>query len=275
MYRPPNVYSNVFFNDFRLYLESVDTVNANTFICGDFNFWLDDVENRDARDFKELMDMFQFENKVENVTSSTGHMLDLIFCNMELSPVLNVCVDETNTISPVHKLVSFLIPFNIDVKQKKKISFRDKKSLRPDVVITKIISVIDNNKNELCLHNIHVNECVMCYTKLYNDTSKKEYDTACPMIEKEIVVKDRAPWFNSEIRLAKREKRRAEYIWRRRRTNSTRNAYSEARNRYNSCIKQRKRDYFTNKIRDAGNDMNKLYLILDNLTGCKKKKKLP
>ena len=30
-----------------------------------------------------------------------------------------------------------------------------------------------------------------------------------------------------------------------------------------------------NKIKEAGNDMNKLYVILDNLTGYKRKIKLP
>ena len=64
---------------------------------------------------------------------------------------------------------------------------------------------------------------------MYNTISKEEYDTACPIIEKEIIVKDRAPWFSADIRSVKREKRRAEYLWRRRRSSSTRRAYTKAK----------------------------------------------
>ena len=275
VYRPPNIRSSLFMNDFRLFLERVNTVESNTFICRDFDCWFDDPENHDANEFKDLMATFQFENKVEEVTSITGHMLDLVFCNMEYSPVRDICVDEHNTVSPVHKLVSFVIPFNKDVKQRKKIIFRDKKSLQPDGVIRRITDAIINKRNELCPHNTLIKECVKCFTELYNVISKEEYDTACPVIEKEIIVKDNAPWFNSELKTAKREKRRAEYLWRRRRTSSSRRIYIEAKNRYNSRMKQRKSVFYRNKIKDVGNDMNKLYSVLDNLTGHKKKNRLP
>ena len=251
VYRSPNVPTDIFMNDFRLYLENIDTVASSTFICGDFNFWFDDLGNRNANEFREMMEMFQFENKVREVTSITGHMLDLVFCNMEHSPVHDVCVEEENTISPVHKLVSFVIPFTIEVKQRKNITFRDKKNLMPDVVISKIIEKIEEKNVEFCLHNTQVKHCVICYTRIYNSISKAEYDVSCPIIEKEIIVKDRAPWFNSDIRIAKREKRRAEYIWRRRRSNSSRRAYTEAKNRYNSCMKRRKREFFTDKIKKS------------------------
>ena len=95
------------------------------------------------------------------------------------------------------------------------------------------------------------------------------------VIEKEIVIKDRLPWFNTDVKIAKREKRRAEYLWRRRRTSDARKEYREAKNRYNVCVRNRKREYFMNKIKEEGKHMNKLYVILDNLTGCKRKNKLP
>ena len=40
-------------------------------------------------------------------------------------------------------------------------------------------------------------------------------------------------------------------------------------------LRNRKHEYLMNKIKEAGNYMNKLYFILYNLTGYKKKKKLP
>ena len=48
VYKPPHINNYLLLYDFRLYMEDVDTVNANTFICGDFNFWFEDLNNHDA-----------------------------------------------------------------------------------------------------------------------------------------------------------------------------------------------------------------------------------
>lgn len=45
------------FNEkFRLYLETLNTVRANVFVCGDFNLWMDDPSDHNANDFLEIME---------------------------------------------------------------------------------------------------------------------------------------------------------------------------------------------------------------------------
>ena len=44
VYRPPNLSARLFIDDFRRYLETLDMVSANVFICGDFNIKMDDRE---------------------------------------------------------------------------------------------------------------------------------------------------------------------------------------------------------------------------------------
>ena len=51
--------------------------------------------------------------------------------------------------------------------------------------------------------------------------------------------------------------------------------YKDVRNKEKRLTEKRKREYFKNKINEAGSDINKLYIVLDNLTGNKKKNKLP
>ena len=41
VYRAPNLSIPIFIDEFRLYLETIDMVSANTFVCGDFNLWID------------------------------------------------------------------------------------------------------------------------------------------------------------------------------------------------------------------------------------------
>ena len=56
VYRPPNTRMNAFLDEFRLYLEEIDTVSASVFVCGDFNLWYEDLDDHNVNTFKEMMD---------------------------------------------------------------------------------------------------------------------------------------------------------------------------------------------------------------------------
>ena len=94
-------------------------------------------------------------------------------------------------------------------------------------------------------------------------------------METEIVVKDNATWYDRELAWAKREKRRKERKWRNVRNEESRNEYRVAKNSLNSLIRIKKREYYRRKIEEHDQDINKLYAIIDNLTGNKKKALLP
>ena len=280
VYRPPSPRVNAvlenFLEEFRMYLETVDTVSANVFICGDFNFWLDDIDSYGVSGFIEMMDILHFSNKVDKVTSSTGHILDLVFCDTVHNLIQEVQVDDICCISPVHMLVQFKIPFMKDKKQRKKIVFRNKGSFDPGLLVDRVAHSISLEEHGYCLHGSReIRDCLNCFTNLYNSAAKREYNDMCPTVEKVIIVKDHAPWFNSDILKAKREKRRMEKRWRRLRTDAARREYQDARNRENMLVRNRRREYYRQKVTEAGSDVNKLYLVLHNLTGNKKKKKLP
>ena len=49
VYRPPNLSDRMFIDDFRKYLETLDMVSANVYICGDFSIWMDDRRNDTAK----------------------------------------------------------------------------------------------------------------------------------------------------------------------------------------------------------------------------------
>ena len=146
-------------------------------------------------DFCELMDMLQFVNKVNRITSRTGHMLDLVFCNIDHDLVHNLVVDEMCTISPVHMLIQFDIPFFKDGKQKKRIIFRNENNLVPEVLVGRITQRIYDQQSEVCVHgSLAMDECLDCFCNLYNSIARGEYNELCPIVEKEIRVIDRSPW---------------------------------------------------------------------------------
>ena len=49
MYRSPSSDDVLFRDEFRIYLESLNLVGSEVFVWGDFNFWVDDVENESAK----------------------------------------------------------------------------------------------------------------------------------------------------------------------------------------------------------------------------------
>ena len=146
----------------------------------------------------------------------------------------------------------------------------------PELLISSIENITELRKHENCVHNYeNMIDCTLCLASLYNDIAREKYEEMCPYCEKEIVIVDNAPWFNAEIRRAKLDKKKKERLWRRLKTDEARKNYKDARNKENRLIIRRKREYYREKATEAGSDMNKLYKILDNLTGNRREIKLP
>ena len=276
VYRKPSSSVASFLDEFRLYLENLDVVGSEVLICGDFNFWIDDEENVDAKRFTEIMNILGYQNHVKNVTSRTGHLLDLVFSESNNDLIHSVDVDNICTISPVHMVVKFRLKIMSNIKYKKKIIFRNKRNLNKEDLLHKIVNEICREAAGSCEHGFENKRgCQCCYVSVLRTIGKRLYDIECPLVEKEILVKDNAPWYNYEIALAKRVKRRMERRWRNVRDEVSKKEYCAAKNSLNSLMRRRKREYYRIKIEELGLDINKLYAIIDNLTGNKKKTQLP
>ena len=86
----------------------------------------------------------------------------------------------------------------------------------------------------------------MCCDELFNSVAKDRYEEMCPIIEKELVITDSAPWCNEVVDRAKKHKKRKERQWRRNKTELSRLEYTRARNNENKVITAGKREYYQN-----------------------------
>ena len=146
---------------------------------------------------------------MNTATSIGGHILDLVFSNKDSDLIQELNVDEVCCLSPVHKLVTFKIPFISESRISKVINYRLKRNFEPELLITSITSEIILKKYENCEHNHErKEECILCFSGLYNDIAREKYDEMCPILEKEIVVVDNAPWFNATTLRAKKDKKK-------------------------------------------------------------------
>ena len=276
LYRPPDLSLSSFIEELKTYLDSIDMVGTDVIVCGDFNIWMDDLSVRYVSEFVDVMDSFNLANVVDEPTTIGGHTVDLVFADKDINLVQDVQVEEIFSISPVHKLINFRVQLAIERKQKRRIKFRSKRNFNSELLLDSIYNGVSSQRLDSCVHGaVSKNKCLMCLDELFNGVAKDRYEEMCPIIEKEIVIIDSVPWYNEVVDRAKKHKKRKERQWRRHKTELSRLEYTRARNNEKTVITVRKREYYQNKTVQAADNVGKLYKILDNITGRKKRNRLP
>ena len=96
----------------------------------------------------------------------------------------------------------------------------------------------------------------------YNTALNNVYSTRYPLQTRWVNHRPRAAWFNQDLRVAKREKRRLERMFRKTHLIVHRQLFMEACARYNRILDSVKSDYFRAKIDQAVNERH-LNLLID------------
>ena len=89
----------------------------------------------------------------------------------------------------------------------------------------------------------------------YNNTLKSALDHHAPVITKTVVKRPTVPWFNVEVKSAKKEKRK----WRRTRLHIDLLDFKAKKNLATYVIKKARSDYYTDFIKENCSDSRKLF----------------
>ena len=127
VYRPPNGNTSKFISEFEKHVFSIEKSEKNVIYLGDFNIWMDDVNNIEAIRMNTLLKNYSLKNHISSPTHISGHTLDLVISHKNLELVKNVRVDQEALISD-HKSIYFNINISMKYKVYKTIHFRKKKS---------------------------------------------------------------------------------------------------------------------------------------------------
>ena len=101
--------------------------------------------------------------------------------------------------------------------------------------------------------------------KCYNGTLKVVLDKHAPLITMSIKERPRVPWFNEEIKMAKRERRKEEKRRRRTKLDSDLAAFKVKRNATTALMNKARREFYTNFIEDNSKDQKKLFAVSNRL----------
>ena len=269
VYRPPYsvkhpVSTSTFITDFSDYLESLVISSETLLILGDFNIHMYLTDDTDCRNMSDLLVSVGLKQHVLQPTHELGHTLDLIITRES---------DNIITGRPYSgELFSDHFPVFCQLKPErppgavKNLQFRKIKSIDRDQFCEAICS------SQLCLEPPNdLDILVNCY----NETLRSVLDIYAPVLSRDIIVRPRAPWFNEDIRKAKRTRRRAETKWRTTRLPADLAAFKKERNCVMNLMNEARRVYYNQFIEDNSTDQRRLFMASKSLLNMQLDRSLP
>ena len=109
----------------------------------------------------------------------------------------------------------------------------------------------------------------------YKSTLSSVLNQNAPIQSRYIIIRSRAPWFNDDIKNAKREKRKAELRWRSSRQDSDLCLLKSKRNCVIVLINNACREYYVNLVAENCHDQAKLLRVNKNLLNLRADNVLP
>lgn len=261
IYRPGHSGTDCsFLSDFNEFLGTFSELGHNFFLCGDYNYWLDDPsKNPFATSFVNILDSHNCINSVKQPTHAAGHILDLVIHDHENDKINNIVVHPRDPHVSDHSLITFT--YNHCFKQKtviEKISFRSYKNVDINELICNVTTRFSS---------INVNTSTNDLVSNYNSILLSIFNTYCPTVEKTIRIQDSNPWYDSSVSLLRRERRRAERKWRSSGSEEARLVYIEARAKVVLHVEQKKIVYYNSTIDKCGSNQKKLWKVYNTLFG--------
>jgi hypothetical protein len=269
IYRPPTGCAtgqplSVFLEEFQTYIDGHTTTSGKLLLTGDFNFHFENESNKEAARFKQCLFGLDLQQHVTEATHEQGHCLDLVIthCNEYLVEDIQVCGGALSD----HFPVMFHLSGKKPSAPRKTVQFRKMNEIDYDMMIKDI--------NESDLIN-RPPEDLSQLVSLYNTTLTNIMEKYAPLQTREIVLRPHSPWFNQEIKAAKRTRRKLERKWRKSKLAIDLEMLRERHKHVTALINTAKTQYYCGKIEEGGSDQKILFQIANHLLHKKNGAALP
>ena len=199
IYRPPystahRVTVATFLDEFANYLEPIILSPEPLVITGDTNIHVDDPDDPDGIKFLDFLDPYGLTQHVNTPNHRLGHTLDLIITHV--SDALAKSTPTSDSYLSDHSTMLCPLALRKPVLAVKQVTFWK-------------INAIDlaNLKNDIAESNLCQDPPVELkdLVSSHNTTCASILNKHAPELTKTIIERPRVPWFNEEIRSAKRD----------------------------------------------------------------------
>ena len=262
VYRVLFVAVSVFMEEFSELLGMYTIPNEHYVIAGDFNIHVES-DDSNAKQLKELLDMYDLHQHISSPTHNKGHTLDLVITSRDPNLLTDVNVTEIDLSH--HYLIDFKLTTEIKTLQQKVVTYRSTKN----VDMMKFNEDVQNRLNTLPPtrdlatkvenYNVTLTQIVQEHTCMKTRTMK--------------IVPD-APWFDADYANLRKLRRNAEKSYRRSGLDSDKKLYSMLRKQTTQSAFDKKKTFVKNRLAQ-GNSCRTLYSVANNLIDNKKEVVLP
>ena len=197
-------------------------------------------------------------------THSRGHTLDLIITRSDVDLVDDIVVKDpalSDHLAVLCKLKLKKLP-----AERREVSFRKLRSIN-------INSLRSDLKSSTAMMDATAD--------LYDQIDKYEYelsrilDNHAPVRRRIVTIRPLALWYNSNIDVEKKKRRKLERRWRKSRLTIDRESYQEQCKLVSSMIKDAKTNYYSNIINENKGNQKVLFNTIDNLLHRNVEKRYP
>ena len=262
LYRPPKNSLNMFFSDFADLLDTIMESKTRFVIAGDFNIQVNKDENSSSKYLRDLLDIYNLTQHVNFETNGSGNIIDPIITRSDEPDILA----HGGSFISDHQSVIGTLDIYKSQPEFSEISYRKIK----DINLVEFRKAI---KDSILCENLP--DDIDKVVSSYNEILAQLLETYAPLKKRTFVTRTARPWFDEEIKLAKRKRRKLERLWRRTKSENDFSAFKTQRNLVNKLLITKKSLYYCQKINDSKGNQRALYSIIDNLTHKVKKTPLP
>lgn len=270
VYRPPPSKSNklkvsAFFDEWSQYLSHHAISPEELIITGDMNFHLDIQHDQNSQQFLQSLHEHGLKQLVNKPTHVREHILDVVVTRdnsriLQSMPTVDdhfIC-DSRGVSSGDHKGITSLIHLSKPPKQRKTVTFRKFRKIDICEFELDIAASLTTSSDGPCLDDL---------VDLYYEGVLSTVQKHAPMQTKTITLRPNTQWYSEELHTAKREKRKAERVWRRTNLEIHRQIYREKCLLSSRLLFQSKQDYYSTSIMECGNDTKRLFKLTNKLLG--------
>jgi hypothetical protein len=211
---------------------------------------------------RDSLDSYSLAQYVSEPTHRLGHTLDLVITRASENIVSDIHVDKS--LPSDHYAVTCLLKISRPQATKKSVCFRKVRDInlenfRNDITASRLISDPADNIDTLCVQ--------------FHQVLSELLDLHAPKVTKCITLRPFAPWYDDEIRTAKRERRRCERQYLKSGLIVHKDLYQEQCRRYKDLLDAAKTSYHRSQLADC--DHRQLFRAVDKLCSANTSKKLP
>ncbi|XP_046647795.1 uncharacterized protein LOC124337825 [Daphnia pulicaria] len=265
IYRPPKESKAVFIEQFSELLEMIIVSEEKLLITGDFNINMLGGESQDvySRGLSDLFESFGLVQHVSQVTHIRGGVIDLVLSRKSDNLILSA---EVGGLFSDHFAIECVLRLSRPILPTKKISYRpfktiDYEAFAEDVAKLPFVCEPAESCDEL--------------VRQYNSGIISCLDKQLPPRSKTIVVRPLNPWFNDEIKAARRSSRAAERRWRSRQLEIDKQILCGMRDRLSEAIRTAKISYYSSRKSECGKDQRALFKVVNRMLGRQRGLTLP